>query len=51
MAAMNEILTRVTKMNGREGPGDLRYDYGDYRQMQRSVFSVSVLKGRGRWKS
>lgn len=29
-----------------EGPGDLRYDYGDYRRMQRSAFLVSVLKER-----
>jgi len=29
-----------------EDPGDLRYDYGDYRQMQRSAFLISVLKIR-----
>ena len=29
-----------------EGPGDLRYDYGDYRRMQRSAFLLSVLKER-----
>lgn len=29
-----------------EGPGDLRYDYGDYRRMQRTAFLVSVLKER-----
>jgi hypothetical protein len=29
-----------------EGPGDLRYDYGDYRRMQRSAFLISVLRER-----
>jgi len=29
-----------------EDPGDLRYDYGDYRRMQRSAFLIRVLQER-----